>query len=225
MKSYVIIVAGGKGLRMQSQTPKQFLLLNNKPIIYYSIKKFFDTFKDINCILVLPLAHLDFGEALKKLFPEHNNISIVEGGEERFHSVKNGLQTIPSNEEALVFIHDAVRPFVSSLVLKNAFAQATLQGNAIPVIELKDSIRKITTEENVGLKRSEYKLVQTPQVFNNQKIQQAYATLFDESFTDDASVFEKAGNKIVTIEGNKENIKITTPEDLILASYYLENNI
>ena len=110
-------------------------------------------------------------------------------------------------------------------MLKNAFAQATLHGNAIPVIELKDSIRKITTEENVGLKRSEYKLVQTPQVFNNQKIQQAYATFFDDTFTDDASVFEKAGNKIVTIEGNKENIKITTPEDLILASYYLENNI
>ncbi len=225
MKSYVIIVAAGKGLRMESTIPKQFILLNNKPIIYYAIKKFLDTFENINCIIVLSKMQLNYGEEIKKLFPENKNITLVIGGDERFHSVKNGLQQIPEDEEAIVFIHDAVRPFVSSMVLKNAYIKTIENGNAIPVIDLKDSIRKITANENIGLKRNEYKLVQTPQVFLNKKIQAAYSTSFDASFTDDASVFEKAGNDIIVIEGNKENIKITTPEDLILAEYYLEKNM
>jgi len=208
----VIIVAGGTGSRMQSEIPKQFELLNNKPVIIYSIEKFLEFNKDIQIIVAV---HPDFREtfiAIEKKYklPE---ITLANGGKTRFHSVKNGLEKINAKTK-VVAVHDAARPFVSLQTIKNTFAEAEKSGAAIPVIEVNESLREINLQNSKAVDRKNYKVVQTPQCFQKEILLEAYKQNYIPAFTDDATVVETAGNKIYLTEGNIENIKITYPQDL-----------
>jgi 2-C-methyl-D-erythritol 4-phosphate cytidylyltransferase len=216
---YAVIVAGGSGKRMNNAIPKQFILLEDKPILFYTVQKFIDFSPDLKVILVLPAEVLHDNDFVSSYFPDGRNIQTVAGGETRFHSVQNGLQAIEG--EGIVFIHDGVRPFVSHTVLNRCLKGATEFGNAIPYIDLKDSIRQVNVAGNTTVPRDEYKAIQTPQTFNIAAIKKAFEQSFDEHFTDEASVFEKAGHLIHLVEGNEENIKITTPQDLEVAKILL----
>lgn len=220
MHKYVIIVAGGKGERMGVNIPKQFLPLDGKPILMHTIEKFNNTFPDIKIILTLPNNQLDYWEGLCK---DHSfkNIpyQIANGGETRFHSVKNSLAFI--QEKSIVAIHDGVRPLASSNTIETCFKSAQELGNAIPTIDMVDSLRKVHKEENEAVPRSCYKAIQTPQCFQSAIILDAYQQEFNNSFTDDASVVEANGNKINLVEGNRENIKITNQLDLVIAESLL----
>lgn len=223
MHKYAIIVAGGKGERMGQNIPKQFLELNGKPILMHTIEKFKSTFQDIEIILALPENQIDFWEGLCVLhhFPFSPN-RVVKGGKTRFESVKNALKLV--SENSIVGIHDGVRPLVSSETLKSCYLTAEQKGNAIPVIEVTDSLRHVSKQEgtNNAVTRSCYKSVQTPQCFNSKTILQAYQQEFNPAFTDDASVVENLGESINLVEGNSDNIKITTLKDLKFASLILE---
>ncbi len=215
MHKYAIIVAGGKGERMGTNVPKQFLLLKGKPILMHTIEKFKATFQKIEIIIVLPKNQFDFWEELCCKY-QFTSIpfQIVKGGKTRFHSVKNALALI--KEKSIVAIHDGVRPLVSSKTIKTCFSEAEKKGNAIPVIELVDSLRYVSKQNNTNktVTRSCYKIVQTPQCFKSDLILKAYQQHYDASFTDDASVVEKMGETINLVNGNQENIKITTEKDL-----------
>jgi len=221
MKKNVIIVAGGNGNRMQTTLPKQFLLLQGKPILMHSIQRFYDFDPSIKIILALPSEHISLWNDLveKYHFPVVHDI--VNGGEFRFHSVKNALSKVDA--DALVAIHDGVRPLVSKQTIQNCFLSAERFGSAIPVIMPVDSIRKISGDKSESVDRSEYRLVQTPQVFQYSIIKIAYEQSFDALFTDDASVVEKNGHFVQLVDGNFENIKITTPSDLLIASAFLNS--
>lgn len=218
MHKYAIIVAGGKGERMGVKTPKQFLELNGKPILMHTIEKFQTTFQDIEIILALPQNQIDFWEELCVLhhFP-FSPKRVVKGGNTRFESVKNALTQV--TEKGIVAIHDGVRPLVSSETLNSCYATAEQKGNAIPVVDMVDSLRHVSKQEgtNNAVTRSCYKAVQTPQCFKSELILKAYEQDFNPAFTDDASVVEKLGERINLVEGNPENIKITTQQDIILA--------
>lgn len=214
MKKTVIISAGGIGKRMNADIPKQFLNINDRPIIFHTIELFhrFDT--AIQIIVVLPLDYIPF---FKDLVAENNfkiPIEIVEGGEERFHSIQNGLNVAVGD---LIAVHDAVRPLVSQKVVKDVFESAAEFGAAIPVISLKESIRETTDNGSKALNRNNFRIVQTPQIFEAEILKAAYQQNYQPDFTDDASVVESKGHKIHLVEGNFENIKITTPEDLKIA--------
>lgn len=222
MHKYAIIVAGGKGERMGVNTPKQFLELKGKPILMHTIEKFKDTFQNIEIILALPENQIDFWEELCVLhhFP-FSPSRVVKGGKTRFESVKNALNKVTEN--SIVAIHDGVRPLVSSDTLNNCFTTAEEKGNAIPVIDMVDSIRHVSKQEGVNnaVTRSCYKAVQTPQCFKSEFILKAYEQEFNPAFTDDASVLENLGETINLVGGNTENIKITTQQDLLLADALL----
>ena len=216
----VIIAAGGSGNRMDSDVPKQFLLLNGKPVLMHTIERFFIYDKNIEIVVVLPEFQIDYWEKLKQ---KHNfTIShiIAKGGNTRFQSVKNGLEMI--NTDGLTAVHDAVRPFVSIETINNCFKTAAEKDSAIPVVELVESLRFISGDGNISCNRQSYRLVQTPQVFNTLLLKKAYQQPYSDHFTDDASVMEKFGIKISLVNGNVENIKITTPLDLILGEKILE---
>ncbi|MCF8230585.1 MAG: 2-C-methyl-D-erythritol 4-phosphate cytidylyltransferase [Bacteroidales bacterium] len=223
MKKYVIIVAGGKGERMNSSVPKQFLPLNGKPLLMHTMERIYscDLF-DQPVVLVLPSGQINYWQRLCKTFYFNIPHIITEGGETRFHSVKNGLQRIP--EDSLVGVHDGVRPLISSDVIINTFSQALKYEAVVPVISLQESLRKIekSGHNNFPVSRDEYVLVQTPQVFKSDLLKNAYQTPFIRSFTDDASVVEHYGYKIHMVEGNRENIKLTTLTDLKWAETYLQ---
>lgn len=218
MHKYAIIVAGGKGERMGESIPKQFLTLNGKPILMHTIEKFLSTFPEIKIIIALPENQFDYWEELcvKYQFvniPHH----LVKGGQTRFQSVKNALGIIKN--EGIVGIHDGVRPLVSEAVISSCYRAAETHGNAIPVVELADSLRFVSKQEgtNKAVPRSCYKIVQTPQCFKSELILRAYEQEENASFTDDASVLEKIGETIHLVEGNRDNVKITTKEDLVYA--------
>ena len=221
-KQYVIIVAGGTGSRMNSEIPKQFIELNGEAIIIKTILCFLKFNSEINIIICI---HRDFKNYLENLLQLHNikveNIKITLGGETRFHSVKNGLDLI-TNNKAIVGIHDAAMPFVSQRTIKNCFETAAIKGLAIPCIAIHESIRKVNNNTNCWVNRDEYKIIQTPQCFLVSKIKAAFTQNYSHTFTDDASVLEAAGEPIHLVEGNIENIKITTPHDLLLAKNYTE---
>ncbi|MBL7765477.1 MAG: 2-C-methyl-D-erythritol 4-phosphate cytidylyltransferase [Chitinophagaceae bacterium] len=217
---YAIIVAGGSGTRMKSDRPKQFLMLGDKPIYYYSVECFLNTFPDLQLILVLPPAYLNESEAILSIFPSRDRIQIVAGGESRFQSVKNGLEAI-SGEAGMVFIHDAVRPFITSNFLQHCLNEAQQYGNAIPCLPLKDSIRMLEASGNRTVDRSAFRTIQTPQTFQLNEIQEAFQLPYQEAFTDEATVLESIGKTIHLMEGLVENIKITTPEDLNYAHFLL----
>lgn len=220
MKKYVIIVAGGNGSRMNSNIPKQFLFLNGKPILYYAINTFLQTFDDCKIILVLPEEHIAAGQEIIDAFFDYNRIEIVIGGRTRFHSVQNGLAKV-DDEESVIFVHDAVRPMVSSVLLYRCLAAVIESGTAIPVIDCKDSVRIINENGNEAIERSSIKLVQTPQAFHGKILLPAFNIDYKEKFTDEASVVEAFGLKVSLVEGEEENIKITKPTDLIIAESIL----
>ncbi len=206
-------------MRMGSEIPKQFLLLNGKAIILHTIDKFKQALPQARLVLVLPKDEVQRWNNLTKESP-YAEIEIAIGGKSRFDSVKAGLELI---DEGLVAVHDAVRPLVSKKTIQNAFKTAAEKDSAIPVSPLKDSIRKVEGENSKSLNRSEYVLVQTPQCFKFSLLKEAYNQEFSDSFTDDASVFEAAGNAVAIFEGNTSNIKITSPEDLKVAEVLLKS--
>ena len=219
MNLYALIVAGGSGSRMKSELPKQFIELNGKPILLHTIEAFSQFDRDIKIILVLPESQIDFWN---ELILKHNikiNHEIVSGGANRFESVKNGLSTI--DEDGMVAIHDGVRPMVSHKIISDGFRAASQYGSAIATVDLKDSIRQLSKEGSTTVNRANYKIVQTPQTFDVSLIQKAYQQKQEDSFTDDASVLEQGGGQIHLVEGDYSNIKITTPEDLIVAESLL----
>ncbi len=216
---HVIITAGGSGTRMNSEIPKQFISIAGKPILMYTIEKFYNFDKNINIILVLPQNHTKLWE---KLCFEQNFLikhKIAIGGNTRFDSIKSGLNYVSG--EGLTATHDGVRPFVSFQTIQNCIDLADKTGNAIPVVKINDSIRKIENSNSSIQNRELFRAVQTPQVFDNELIKTAYLQNFHTEFTDCASVVEKKGIKINITEGNIENFKITCPSDLIIALAYL----
>ncbi len=220
MTKTVIIVAGGSGSRMKADVPKQFILLNGRPLLMYTIDVFYNYDKTIEIILVLPKKHIDYWKSLVKEYNYSVPHIIIEGGEERYYSVKNGLNIVKND---LVAIHDAVRPFVNNNVIKEAFDIAEEKGNAIPVIPVNESVRVIINDENKILNRNNIVLIQTPQCFKTDLIKKAYSTPYKPEFTDDASVLEAMGAKIYLTKGNEMNIKITKPLDLLIAEAIIAN--
>jgi 2-C-methyl-D-erythritol 4-phosphate cytidylyltransferase len=217
---YAIIVAGGSGSRMNSDIPKQFLELNGNPVLMHTIQAFYQSQHQPKIILVLASGDLERWQKLKKQYNFNIPHEIVAGGAERFHSVKNGLSLI-QEKDAVVAIHDAVRPLVSQDTITNCFKTAIEKGNAVASVPSKDSVRKLTDGNSAALNRNEIYLVQTPQVFQLEQLNTAYQQNFDSFFTDDASVVEKAGYKINLEKGDEFNFKITFKEDLKLAETIL----
>lgn len=221
MKKAAIVVAGGKGTRMGGKLPKQFLELEGRPILMYTLEVFYQVDPQMELVLVLPADQLLFWEQLVKRLHFSVPHQTVIGGASRFQSVRNGLQAV-SFSDGLVAIHDGVRPFVSQSVILKSFEMAQQTGSAIPVIGLKDSIREVFPHGQSEFRdRQHYRLVQTPQTFQLSKIRQAFLTPESDQFTDDATVYEYQGWAVTLIEGNPGNIKITTPEDLDYAAYLL----
>ena len=221
MDYYAIIVAGGIGSRMGGDLPKQFIELNSKPILVHTIEKFLRFHPEMQMVIVIHPGmknHLD--DLLKEYFPSQK-FTVVHGGETRFHSVKNGLSAISSNE-GIVGVHDAARPLVSISTLDKCYSTASSKGNACPVIEISESLRQISNGESTNVNRDEYLMVQTPQCFELSLLKKAFEQAYSPAFTDDASVLEKWGEKINLVEGNRENIKITYPGDVSLAEFLLK---
>ena len=223
MKHFAIIVAGGTGQRFESQIPKQFLLLNGLPILMHSINVFKNFNSSLEIIVALPPNHFKTWEDLCRQYKFYIKHEKVEGGETRFHSVKNALSTI--TQEGLVAVHDAVRPLVNKATITRCFETAKTKGNAVPVVVLYDSIRELKGLQSMPVDRNSYVLVQTPQVFKVNLLKEAYKQPYVPEFTDDAHVVEKAGTDIVLVEGNRENLKITDKADLLVAEAFLKNNI
>lgn len=216
---YAIIVAGGKGLRMGANLPKQFIPVAGKPILMRTIERFYQTVPAVRLIVVLPAEQMTYWHELIAQHAFSVPHRLVEGGIERFHSVKNGLSVI--EEDGLVAIHDGVRPFVAERVIVEAYQQAALYGNAVAAVLPKDSIRWLeNAHTNKALDRNKCRLIQTPQTFRIKLIQTAFQQPYQPHFTDDASVLEATGETIHLIEGNYENIKITTMDDLQIAEIF-----
>jgi len=219
MNNYVIVVAGGSGTRMRSVIPKQFMELAGKPVLMHTIERFVAFDPAIKIILVLPAEHQLTWKALCVQYAFTTKHSVVGGGETRFHSVRNGLNTIPG--DGIVAVHDGVRPLVSMGTIQRCFKEAVQKGNAIPCIAVHETVRQIEGDGSRLLDRSALRLIQTPQVFEVRLLQQAFNQEYQPFFTDDASVLENKGEKIHLVEGNRENIKITEPADLVLAQNVL----
>ena len=222
MNNCVIIVAGGNGSRMESEIPKQFLSLRGIPVLMHSITIFYEYDPGIHIIVVLPAPEIDNWKDLCSAYNFKTPHQVIVGGTTRFLSVKNGLEAAPKCD--LIAVHDGVRPLVSIETLNRCFAMAKERGSAIPVLPANESIREGTMENSKPLDRTQLYLVQTPQVFNAQLLHKAYNQDYDQAFTDDASVVEKNGFPIQMVLGNRENIKITYPEDLVIASLLLKTN-
>ena len=222
MEKYVIIVAGGNGTRMNTIVPKQFIALSGRPVLMHTIQKFKDAIPEIKVILVLSPDYMMEWKQLCKNFKFNVPHQIAEGGKTRFHSVKNGLEMVPN--KSLVGIHDAARPLVSHQTITHTFAVAEKKGNASPAISLNESIREVKNKKNKAVDRNKYFIIQTPQCFHSNLLKKAFLQEYQPTFTDDASVVEAMGEKINLIEGNPENIKITIPQDLIVAEVLLKSN-
>jgi 2-C-methyl-D-erythritol 4-phosphate cytidylyltransferase len=266
---YIIILAGGKGLRMGTDIPKQFLPIGGLPVLMHTVKRFREYSKELNIILVLPKQQQEYWQALCDEYQFMEDYTIADGGETRFHSIKNGLKLIPDDAQGLVGVHDGVRPFPSVEVIRNCYETARKTGSAIPVIPVVETIRHLEGQvtsyvtsfhdfchdsakrastmalaapkvqssshseaaepsakfkvQSSTVPRDEYRLVQTPQVFDIQLHKKAYAQDYRDSFTDDASVVESMGCAVTLVEGNRENIKITTPFDCVVAEAILSS--
>ena len=215
MKKYIIIVAGGKGLRMGGDIPKQFLPVCGKPVLMRTLEAFHAYDASMRLILVLPVSQQAYWKQLCEEYQFDLVHEIANGGETRFHSVKNGLALV--KEDGLVGVHDGVRPFVSQEVISRCYQEAVSLKAVIPVIGVVETVRHLTEEGSETVPRDQYKLVQTPQVFDVTLLHRAYQQEYTDLFTDDASVVEALGEKVYLVEGNRENIKLTTPFDLKLA--------
>ena len=213
---YVIIVAGGKGLRMGGDVPKQFLPIAGIPVLMRTMMRFHEYSPALQIILVLPRNQQDYWRDLCRQHQFRIPYQLADGGRTRFHSVQNGLALIPDAEQGVVGVHDGVRPFVSVDVIRRCYDMAREVGAVIPVIPVVETLRHLPTRKNVL--RSDYCLVQTPQVFDIALLKAANGQPYSQAFTDDASVVESWGQQVQTVEGNRENIKITTPFDLCVAA-------
>lgn len=214
MTDYIIIVAGGKGLRMGSDIPKQFLPIGGKPVLMRTIERFHHFSEALQIILVLPKAQQAYWHGLCEQYQFDVPYLLADGGETRFHSVQHGLALIPDDAQGVVGVHDGVRPFPAIDVIRRCYDTARTTKAVIPVTPVVETLRHITE----GTKpRGDYRLVQTPQTFDIQLLKAANRQPFSEAFTDDASVVESYGHAITMVEGNRENIKITTPFDLAIA--------
>lgn len=216
---YVLIVAGGKGLRMGADIPKQFLPVGGKPVLMHTLEAFYAYSQDIQIILVLPHDQQDYWQGLCREYRFTLPHRIAEGGETRFHSVRNGLALV--EEAGLVGVHDGVRPFVSQEVIARCYRLAATQKAVVPVVKVVETVRRLTDNGSITVNRDSYRLVQTPQVFDAELLKRAYSQPYSPLFTDDASVVEACGTPVVLTEGNRENIKITTPFDLKVAAALL----
>jgi len=220
MNKIAIIVAGGKGERMNADVPKQFLEIKGKPILIHTLEAFMNFDASLQLILVLPVAQFEFWETLCKKHALNIPHQIVTGGQTRFQSVKNGLDAV--KVPAIVAIHDGVRPLVSKETISRCFDAAAKFGAAIPTMDSIESIRFVDANGSKSVDRNAYKMVQTPQVFDAELLKKAYEQEFSVLFTDDASVVEAMGIAVQLVDGNRENIKITTEFDLIVAERLLE---
>jgi 2-C-methyl-D-erythritol 4-phosphate cytidylyltransferase len=220
LKKFAVIVAAGSGTRMGTDTPKQFLLLKEKPVLWYTLNAFLKAFNDIEIILVVAKEYVYTAEGIAKSTFGSDRIIIAVGGETRFDSVKNGLKHV--DENSIVFVHDGVRCLVTEKLIRRCYEIAMEKGNAIPSIRSVDSIRVETHHGNAVIDRDKIHIIQTPQTFKSQIIKAAFNQAYDESFTDEASVVEMMGEKINLVEGEASNIKITQPIDLMIAERVLE---
>jgi 2-C-methyl-D-erythritol 4-phosphate cytidylyltransferase len=231
MKKYAVIVAGGSGSRMGGPVPKQFLLLHDKPILWYTLEVFLGAYDDLEIVLVVPAAHLDPAKSLVETTHAPNRIRLTVGGETRFHSVRKGLQLIgnvslpdgsgAAEEDSVIFVHDGVRCLASKELVHRCYEQAKRSGSAIPVVDSKDSVRLVTAQGHEAVDRSRVKLVQTPQTFLGHILLPSYEVDYREEYTDEATVVEAAGHAVQLVEGEINNIKITTPADLVIAEQLL----
>lgn len=215
MKKYAIIVAGGKGLRMGTEVPKQFLPIGGKPVLMRTLEAFHAYDAAMDLIVVLPVDQQAYWDRLchdQGFTVPHR---VADGGATRFHSVRNGLALV--GDDGLVAVHDGVRPFVAREVIEACFREADLRGAVVPVTDVVETVRRVTPEGSVTVNRVDYKLVQTPQVFRTALLKSAYRQPYSERFTDDASVVEAMGVSVALVPGNRENIKITTPFDIRVA--------
>ena len=215
VKQAVIFVAGGTGTRMGSPLPKQFLTLNNTPILIHTLRNFFSFNRNFEMIVVMHHDYISFWKDLCLQFEDVPEHTVVAGGEERFHSVKNGIEAVSSDVQHIA-IHDAVRPLVSHETLTRCFNALNEHNAVVPAIPINDSIREVHGVLNKSVDRSLYKRIQTPQCFHSNMLKEAYNKPFSPLFTDDASVVEANGHSVFLVEGNLENIKITSPIDLIV---------
>jgi 2-C-methyl-D-erythritol 4-phosphate cytidylyltransferase len=214
MKKTAVIVAGGSGVRMGAAVPKQFLHLKGKPIIWHTVQQFFYAYYDIQIVLVLPASYLQ--ESATYFEPAQlAHIQFIAGGATRFDSVKNGLQAV--KEPGVIFVHDGVRCLISSDLIKKCYDQALLLGSAIPAVTATDSIRLVTGDTHQVIDRNQVKIIQTPQTFLSTLLLPAFEQPYQASFTDEATVVEAAGHRVHLIEGEYSNLKITRPQDLIVA--------
>lgn len=217
MEKYIIIVAGGKGLRMGGEIPKQFIPVGGRPILMRTMEAFVSYDSRMKIILVLPKDQQAYWKQLCEEYDFTLPYLLADGGETRFHSVKNGLDKITVTDEALVGVHDGVRPFVAQEVIARCYEIALQEKAVVPVIGVVETVRRIVSQGSVTVNRDEYRLGQTPQVFHLSLLRDAYRQPYEPMFTDDASVVEALGHKVTLVEGNRENIKITTPFDLKVA--------
>jgi 2-C-methyl-D-erythritol 4-phosphate cytidylyltransferase len=220
MKKFAVIVAGGSGQRMGTETPKQFLLLKGKPVLQYTLNAFLHTFNDLQVILVLPQQHIEKGIEIIRHLNVEERVQIVPGGETRFHSVKNGLQNVM--EPSIIFVHDGVRCLVSNQLIINCYTAAIEKGSAIPTVSPADSLRVIEGSDHHVIDRDMVRIIQTPQTFSSHILLSAFQQQYQPSFTDEATVVEAAGSQVYLIEGEHTNLKITRPIDLYIAEKILE---
>jgi 2-C-methyl-D-erythritol 4-phosphate cytidylyltransferase len=221
MNKYAIIVAGGSGSRMGAAVPKQFLLLQGKPVLWYSLNTFLASYGDLTVILVVPAGYWELGRSLAATVSEPGRVRMVEGGETRFHSVRNGLRLV--EKDSVVGVHDGVRCLASVALVRRCFEQAARLGSAVPVVDCKDSVRWVEGEGSRPLDRSRIKLVQTPQTFLGGILLDAFAAAKEGvEFTDEATVVEAAGHAVHLVEGEVSNIKITLPADLLYAERMIQ---
>jgi 2-C-methyl-D-erythritol 4-phosphate cytidylyltransferase len=221
MQKYAIIVAGGKGLRMGGELPKQFIPIEGCPVLMRTLDTFYAYDNSIKIILVLPGDHQSYWKQLCREYQFAVPHRIANGGATRFHSVQNGLSLVDA-AEALVAVHDGVRPFVSHAVMERCYQDAAMLGAVVPVVPVVQTVRQIVGETSVTVDRNAYRLVQTPQTFRASLLRRAYEQPYCDAFTDDASVVEALGEAVHLVEGNRENIKLTTPFDLTVARALVE---
>jgi 2-C-methyl-D-erythritol 4-phosphate cytidylyltransferase len=221
MKKYVVIVAGGQGIRMKDVLPKQFMALAGKPVLMHTLSRF--NFPDVERILVM---NSNYIQQWADLCKEYNFIvshRVVQGGNTRAESVFNGLSGLL--EESLVAVHDAVRPLVSEALINFLFEEASVKGSAIPVIPLKDTLRELSENGSITVSRERYRAVQTPQVFHTGKLIAAFNISDYRNYTDEASLFQASGNAIHLVDGEENNLKLTVPADMLMAEAYLKGKI
>ena len=220
IKKYAVIVAGGKGTRMGAAVPKQFLPLHGKPLLCYPIEAFAQAIPGIHLILVLPSDQLRSAQIVLRSYIGNVDVTIVPGGETRYHSVQNGLKEV--QDDGVVFVHDGARPLVSGELILRCFMQAMEKGSAIPAVHVTESMRITDDNGSRPVNREHMRIIQTPQTFNTSLILPAFTQDYQTAFTDEATVVEAYGEKVHLIEGARDNVKVTTPEDMLIAEVLLK---